>query len=197
MSSIQTLKQDIAEDLQTLKSIDIDIIPAREYYIANFKGLALVFWSIYLAQLAACVPPLFLGLWEHSFDGYWHDAIIFKMFAGGFFGTTFMMLFFYGKVKHFVIFNHQIKSKLKTGDYLVHKAFQAAKLFYGIYIGLVFLATLMSNPDMTFFASLGAFILTAIISSILIEMEVTRIGSSALFTEISNFFDKDKPKLTT
>jgi len=108
------------------------------------------------------------------------------------FSSLFFMFFFIGKVKTYVIFKYQIKPKLKTGDYLTTKIKLAFKLYFGVFGTLVLMTIPLFDQDMTFFAGIAAFIFSAIIASIGINMEASRIGISVLSTAIASFFDSHR-----
>lgn len=125
-------------------------------------------------------------------EDYYHLVRVTKMVGGVIFSSLFFMFFFIGKVKTYVIFKHQIKPKLKTGDYLTTKVKLAFKLYFGVFGTLVLMTIPLFDQDMTFFAGIAAFIFSAIIASIGINMEASRIGISVLSTAIASFFDSHR-----
>ena len=125
-------------------------------------------------------------------EDYYHLVRVTKMVGGVIVSSLFFMFFFIGKVKTYVIFKHQIKPKLKTGDYLTTKIKLAFKLYFGVFGTLVLMTIPLFDQDMTFFAGIAAFIFSAIIASIGINMEASRIGISVLSTAIASFFDSHR-----
>lgn len=124
---------------------------------------------------------------EHS-----HTIRVFKMVTGCIFSSLFFLLFFIAKVKNYIIFKHQLQPRLLTGKYLSKKIKQALMGFFGIFGITATIAIPLFDQDMTFFAGIAAFLITGIISTVIINMEVSRIGVSVLSTAIAEYFAGDK-----
>ncbi|HHJ0473914.1 TPA: hypothetical protein ACQDQW_001704, partial [Legionella pneumophila] len=54
----QELKEAIALDIETLKTLDVDIMPAKEYYQANRRLFLHVFFKLYGTILLGFLLPL-------------------------------------------------------------------------------------------------------------------------------------------
>ncbi len=129
-------------------------------------------------------------------EDYYHLVRVSKMVGGVIFSSLFFMFFFIGKIKTYVIFKHQIKPYLKTGNYLTTKIKLAFKLYFGVFGTLVLMTIPLFDQDMTFFAGIAAFIFSAVIASIGINMEASRIGISVLSIAIRSFFENSRKMKT-
>src|SRR3990167_6257390 len=123
------LKQAIADDIETLKTLDLEIMPAREYYSANLKQFRYVFLKIYLTIIGSLSLSIILHL-----DKSW--ALLIDTFMG--FGLALGMvvivfLFIYDTITHYIIVKHQLRHKLKTGDLIVKNFQLLGKIAYRIF----------------------------------------------------------------
>ena len=119
-----------------------------------------------------------------------HEVQVHEMIAGVIFSSLFFMLFFVNQVKNYVLFTHQLKPQLQTGPYLAKKIRHALMIYFFVF-GIFVLPTIqLFEQNMTFFAGLLAFIVSAIVASILIEMELSRLGISVLFSAITRYFSQ-------
>lgn len=191
----QELKQTITDDIETLKSLDLEIMPSHDYYRANLRLFKNVFLRIYLTVIGAAIVSIFFH-WSSFFpdkeNAFYHSLIT---FGGSFLLTGFMFLFIQETLNNYVIFYHQIRLKLKSGELIDQKIKQAGWLAYKVFAVVVVAPTLFLHPVCVLFAEFGAFFASAIITGVVIEMEVKRIGISTLFTQIKHYFDKSKKEL--
>lgn len=64
--NVQELKEAIAQDIETIKTLDVDIMPAREYYELNARLFLSVFFKMYgTILLGYALPCLF----------YWRELV--------------------------------------------------------------------------------------------------------------------------
>lgn len=188
------LKQQIQADLKTLKSLDLDILPARIYYREMLKLFTILWGSFLGIQLIAAKAINTMGVWQDYFQRYaeHESSIIGKMWLGCIVSSFVISLFLLSRIKLYVIFKHQIRDSLQTGLLLTRKMRQMACIFYGLFVFFIFPCTLFCDPDVTLFAALGAFIFTALASQFLIGMELTRIGVGVLLEAVSALFNKNE-----
>jgi len=186
------LKQAITEDMKTLKNLDLDIIPAREYYTSLFKLFISWVWKLGLVAFvailyASVVNPNHHGIAKESILSLvTNSAIIaFVMAVGG------VILLGSAIMKYYLI-NYHLKNRLKTGHLLVNKLRQFAWIFFSIFTFFCLLFAIYSDSADIFFMLVFAFIISALITYMAVSMEINRVGVSTIFTAVSQFFNKDK-----
>ena len=189
----QELKEAITEDIETLKKLEVDIMPADEYYKANLHLFLHVFLKLYGTILLGMVLPVFF-YWQELISAPVHEILsslgLMALLALGI--CLFAFLFLYSALNQYVLINYQLRAKLKTGDLIVQKMRQAGTIAYRIYAAVVLIPSLFLFPGGAVFLAFGAFFISGILTSILVEMELNRIGISTLFTLVKNYFNKDK-----
>lgn len=124
-----------------------------------------------------------------------HLNLLIEMVLGVLAVSLFLMIFLNGKIKSYVIYKHQISDQLKTGSYLKRKILQAYAGFLVTFSLFAMVTISLMNQNLTFFSGILAFIFAGVVSSVLIEMELTRIGISPLTNAIADYFEVDKPVL--
>lgn len=188
----QDLKQAITEDIETLKSLDMEIMPSQDYYRANLGIFKAVFLRMYLTVVGAAILSIFLH-WDSFFSGkenaFYHSLLT---FGCSFLLSGFMFLFIQATLNNYVIFYHQIRFRLKTGELIDQQTKRAGWLAYKIFAVVVVVPTLFLHPVCVSLVEFGAFFVSGIVTGIIIEMEMKRIGISTLFTQIKHYFDKSK-----
>jgi len=185
-------KQQIQADLEVLKTLDLDIMPAKTFYGENLKFFLIV-WSCFLGiQLIAAKAINKAGIWQDYFQDYAEhtSSIIGKMWLGCIVSSFVISLFLLSRIKFYIIFKHQIRIHLQTGDMITRKMHYIAWIFLFLFVFFIFPCTLFFNPDLTLFATMAAFIFTALASQFLIGMELTRVGVGVVFDAVSALFDK-------
>lgn len=188
------LKQKIQSDLNTLQSLDLDVLPAKIYYREMLK-LFMILWGGFLGvQLIAAKAINKMGVWQDYFERYAeHESSIYgKMWLGCIISSFVISLFLLSRIKLYVIFKYQIRQHLQTGLLLTRKMHQMACVFYGLFAFFIFPCTLFCDPDVTLFAAIGAIIFTALASQFLIGMELTRVGVGVLLEAVSALFGKNE-----
>lgn len=187
------LKEAITQDIETLKTLEVDIMPADEYYKANLSLFIHVFLKMYGTIILGFFLPVFF-YWQElasmSFLELLSSLGLIALLALGL--CLFAFLFIYSSLNHYVLINHQLRGKLKTGDLIVKKIRLAGTIAYRIYAAVVLIPSIFLFPGCALFLAFGAFFISGIVTSILIEMELNRIGISTLFTLVKNYFDKEK-----
>ena len=119
-----------------------------------------------------------------------HWVRVVKMVAGLLFSSLFCTLFFIGKVKNYVIFSQQLRDKLHSGEYITQKVMQALTLYFGLFCVFSLIVFQFFEQDMTFFAGILAFIISGVITTLFIGMEISRIGVSVLAQAVHAYFHK-------
>ena len=125
-----------------------------------------------------------------------HQSLIIDMYFGALATPLFFILFMIGFVKMYVIYTHQLSHHLKTGQYIKGKIKHAYMIFMGCFTLLSLLTVSIAEYQYVGVAALFSFIVSAIVSTFLIDMEFTRIGISPLTSAISDYFGSDETQLT-
>ena len=187
------LKEAITQDIETLKTLDVDIMPADAYYKANSRLFLHVFFKLYGTILLGFILPCpfyWRELMSFSAHELCYIFIWMPLMALGL--CAFAFLFIYSSLNHYVLIKHQLRGHLKTGDLIVKQIRLAGTIAYRIYAAVILIPSLFLFPSAALFLAFGAFFISGIITGILVEMELNRIGISTLFTLVKNYFDKDK-----
>lgn len=193
----QELKEAIRTDIESLKTLDVDIMPADDYYRATARLILYVFFKMYGTVLLGFALP-FVWFWQelHS-QSEW--VLLLSQLAGLSLMVLAMMVFIMTMISsalsHYVLINETLKPKLKTGQLLVEKMRLSGTIAYRIFAAIVLIPALFFPPGAALFTAIGAFFISGILTGILVEMELDRIGISMLFSLVKNFFDKDKKRL--
>lgn len=193
----QELKTAIATDIEILKTLDLDIMPSQEYYQANGSLFLRVFFKIYGTLIVAILLPYlchYIYYWQQLMDTplrqHGIDMVYLAVLALAL--CAFAFLFIYSSLNHFVLIDSLLRPKLKTGELLVKNIRLAGNIAYGIFAALVLIPAPFLESGMVLFVAFGAFFVSGILTNILIEMEINRVGLSTLFTLVKVYFDKDK-----
>lgn len=191
--STYELKEAISLDIETLKSLEVDIMPAKEYYRLNAQLFCYVFLKIYSTILLGFILPILFHWQEIA-----RTPIIELMSALGFmallaFGLcTFAFVFIYSAINHYILIKYQLKDKLRTGDLIVRQIRLAGMIAYRIFAAVVLIPSIFLFPGCALFLAIGGFFISGILTNIIVEMELNRIGISTLFVLVRRYFDKDK-----
>ncbi len=186
--NMKDLKQAIADDMETMKQLDVEIMESPAYY-REVRRWTLNWFLVLLATTLAiglvCIPLE----WNPS-DMDRNLKLI--CFVGGSFLISFLFSLgvpaFAGK---FVIFHDELRPKLKTGDFLMQQMTRITRMAYVIFTALLFTATAIAGWPFVGLMVMVAFGLTAAIMAFLIEMEAIRLGASVLFVFLKKYFAKE------
>ncbi|MDP3704448.1 MAG: hypothetical protein Q8R24_00885 [Legionellaceae bacterium] len=185
--NMKSLKQAIAEDMETMKQLDVEIMESNVYYCEVRRWTLnwfLVLLSTTLTIGLVCIPLE----WNPSDMDV---RLKLSCFVGGSFLISFLFSLgvpaFAGK---FAIFQDQLRPKLKTGDFLMKQMVRIARTAYIIFAVLLFVATTVAGWPFVALMVIVVFGLTAGIMASLIEMEAIRLGAGVLFVFIKKYFEK-------
>ncbi|HAT8643607.1 hypothetical protein [Legionella pneumophila] len=188
----QELKQAIANDIEVMKHMDVEIIPATEYYLSLLKLVVGGFWKLgvvsFLAILFACLhnPRYPLNGWEAYFNEITSSALIgFSMALG-------VIVLLFHALNYYYLIKYHLEKRLKLGKILITKLKQAAYLFWGLFALFCLMFASQAESFTGYLAVGSAFIVSAVITCLIISMELNRVGISALFTVVSQFINKGK-----
>jgi hypothetical protein len=192
MMNNKELKQAILDDIEILKSIEIGIIPAREYYGGLLKlfvgGLwklgLIVFFTILYASIANPSNP---GLAEEPWLELITESAIIAVFM-----TTVAMILLGSAIAHYYLIRYYLKNRLKTGHLLVNKLKHCGWFFYVIFAVFCLMFASYTQSAAIFLMIGFSFMASALITHLAIRIEMNRVGISTLFTVVNEFFNKDK-----
>lgn len=190
----QALKEAIGADIETIQSMSVEIIPAREYYSKLFK---LVIGGIWKLGLIAFLAIVFSSINDSSHPLIGRNAYVETIVESAiiaFFMAMAAMIMLLPAMTHYYLIRHYLQHRLKTGEMLVKKLKQTAYLFWGAFtLFCLMFASYVESAAIFFMVGL-AFMMSAAVIYFAVSLEINRIGFSLLFTAISQFFNKDKAK---
>lgn len=188
----QDLRKAISDDVETIKSLHPEIIPAKIYYLRLlrlFMSSFLKVWFIVSLIIA------YAGITHPSNDGLAREAISQVMREAtlmAFFLSFGAMLLLTPALNFFILFRFHLEPSLKTGALLARKLKHVAYIFFGFFILFCTLfgsyiesAVIFMGIGFAFFGSLAA-------TYFLVKMELNRIGVYTLFILFDHYFNKGK-----
>ncbi|HHF7365613.1 TPA: hypothetical protein ACPSKY_000713 [Legionella bozemanae] len=188
----QELKQAISDDVETIKYLNPEIIPAKIYYLRLCTLFVSGFWKMWLIvsltiAYAGVNHPSNEGLAREAVSQIMREATLMAFFLS--FGA---MLLLTPAINFFILFRFHLEKILKTGTLLVRKLKHIAYVFLGFFILLCILfgsyvesAAIFMGVGFAFFGSLAA-------TYFLVKMELNRIGVSTMFAIFDHYFSKGK-----
>lgn len=189
----QELKRAISEDVNTIKGLDPDIIPAKTYYSGLLKLFASGFWKIWLI---VSMTIAYSGIHNPSNDGLAREAasqVIREATLMAFFMSIVIMLLLTPSINFFIQFRFHLKDKLKTGDLVAKKLKLVAYVYFGCFLLLSAFFGSMAESAAIFLMVVFAFFGSLAATFFIVKMELNRVGLSTIFTVINEFFNKGKP----
>ena len=192
--SPQELKKAIADDIEGLKTMDVAIMPANDYYKANARLSLSVLFKLFGTVFLGVAAP-FLGYWltGSSVFELLHELsklIGMSLVAAGFCCFAFLLVF--GELNRYILFNYQLRHLLKTGDLIAKNVEWMGNLSYRIFAGIVLFPSLFSPPGAAFFWTMVGVVVSWLVSGFIINMEFNRLGISTLFTLVNTYFKEGK-----
>ena len=198
----QALQEDVKCDLKTIPTLKMGILSAGELY----GSLAAI--VLKLSLLLLCINVVIQeGL--HVIGFYYSPLSIGSVFACWgltLAGSGFIMLF----LSNFILFGKLVKGRLKTEGFIKQKCMQFSLLYLLMYsIGYLVLITGLdafggaNARDREFFglfstaltlggAQLGALIGSLIAMSVMVNIEISRLGMGIAFDVINTFMARIK-----
>lgn len=184
----QQLKQAIAEDIGTIKTLNPDIIPARSYYGGLVKGAFSGFWKMFIILfLTLCYV---MGS-DETDPTTWSELFISSSVIS-FFLSAVAMLILLTPISFFVQFQFHLEKKLKTGALIRKKCSHISMVFFGVFASFCILFGSYASGQQIFFLLALSFFLSLGATHLVVNMELSRIGFSSLFTLFNEFFSKGK-----
>lgn len=186
----QECKQFIQEDIQRMKCLDLEILPAPIFYRNVLNKMVI----LYLIMVG--IPLLVMMAFGKSniltLEFYVEDWIYLSILYG------FISLFFLPKIAEYIVFKETIKLHLKLGALIDAKfkfLFRTFAIIYTLWV--LFDTNYLFSMDFNHFGErmftvLVGIVLGSFITSLIFYMEISRIGLAAIFDLIAVFKKKDK-----
>jgi hypothetical protein len=181
------LKQSIIDDIEFLKTAEIEIMDKKEYY-QKLK----YYGAIYFAWLY--LPLLVFGLIFHS-----KQMLKRPLLEGSswiivdFLICLFMALAASGFIGKAIIFCEQLLPFLKTKKLIENEFRQFVKGFFAVYLSCNFIILAFAGEDIVcfgdFFFLIISFVFASIVVNFRLSREVDRIGAAVFFKYMSIFFE--------
>ncbi|HAU1759010.1 TPA: hypothetical protein JBJ80_13330 [Legionella pneumophila] len=183
----QQLKQAIAEDMKTIKMLNPEIIPARFYYGGLLKGVFNGVWRMSVILFLTLCYVMSDDKEPVSFSTLFIDSGVTALFL-----STVAMLILLTPISFFVQFQFHLEKKLKTGALIRKKCSHISMVFFGVFASFCILFGSYASGQQIFFMLVLSFFLSLGATHIVVNMELSRIGFSSLFTLFNEFFSKGK-----
>ncbi|HAT8124886.1 TPA: hypothetical protein JA336_13070 [Legionella pneumophila] len=183
----QQLKQAIAEDMKTIKMLNPEIIPARFYYGGLLKGVFNGIWRMSIILFLTLCYVMSDDKEPVSFSTLFIDSGVTALLL-----STVAMLILLTPISFFVQFQFHLEKKLKTGALIRKKCSHISMVFFGLFASFCILFGSYASGQQIFFMLVLSFFLSLGATHIVVNMELSRIGFSSLFTLFNEFFSKGK-----
>ena len=125
-----------------------------------------------------------------------HLKNVFYMQLGVFFISIFLMFFLAGYIQMYVVYKTQVMEHLRTGKYIQRKVWQAYAFFMVLFTFFSLLTVSAMDQVLVGFAAIGSFIFSALIFTVISDMELNRIAISPLTEAIADYFERQQSRTT-
>lgn len=189
------MKAAIQADIETLKTMDVDILSEKEYYGRIRKRYCLVWMTMYAALILPFLLSYSLNINGIRYPGSeaFEDAIL--AWLAGIPITFIFTIPLVGLINNYVIFQAQFKDKLQLGEIIDDFIRRVTRLACISYWGVILLTAAAFHPStLLFFGAFGGGIIMFGIGGF-INMEIKRLGISVLFEALKKHFEKDEAAL--
>jgi hypothetical protein len=186
------MKEAIQADIETLKTMDVDILSPKAYYGAIRR----LYFSVCLKMYASLIIPFVLAhlLYDNGIIPYDAEALDYAVLAWimAIPGAIILSIPLFGMITNYVIFKAQFKDKLRLGEKIDQMIRRMGRLAWFSFWCVMSLATVAFHPFMLLMLGVfgGGIILWGI--GMFVEMEVKRLGISVLFEALKKHFEKDE-----
>jgi magnesium-transporting ATPase (P-type) len=179
------LKKAITDDIDTLKTLDVDILESTLYYREYRHWVVIGFLLMWIPTVLASVLAVPFQWKDFVRDPVYN--LIFIFIAPTLLSMLWMTTYF-GLIGQWIVFKHQIKPHLKTGNILYNAMLPLCKKPYFVYVALLIFITHFTSFFAAFLFQFAGLLFLEYAWGLLIEMEVNRVGISALFGVMKRFF---------
>ncbi|MDF1684487.1 MAG: hypothetical protein P1U36_07485 [Legionellaceae bacterium] len=184
------MKAAIQEDIDTLKTIDVDIMSPKAYYGAIRR----LYFSVCLKMLGSIIIPFviayMLDMHEIRHIGSEGSEVAVLSFLAAIPGTLILSIPLFGLITNYIIFKAQFKDKLRLGEEIDQMVRRMGRLAWFSFWGVMSLAGFALHPiTLLILAVVGGWIILWGVETF-IEMEIKRLGISVLFEALKKHFEK-------
>lgn len=198
MNNIE-LKNAINEDIEAIKHLDIEIIPARSYYLGNLKLVLGGIWKIGIIIFFSILYVSIFNPGQGQSDPLSNFGVgkplinlVTETLLVSFFISLASMVVLFQAFNHYFLIKYHLLHKLKTGSFIIKKLKQAAYLFWVLFALCCLLFASYADTAAIYLMIVLAFVISGVLTFFTISMELNRVGVSTLFRVVSTFFNKDK-----
>jgi hypothetical protein len=192
-------KQAIIEDIEHLKHLEIEIIPATTYYTGLLKLLVGAFWKIGIILFLSILYVFLTYTDPHTSttQAYWGvtRTSTFYIESALFIATgitLIALLVLIPAINNYFLIQYHFKDKLQTGTFLVKKLRGSGWLFLFALSIFSIMFSSYAEPNVMFFFEGIALILSAVVTCFVMNLEFNRLGLSILYTVIRCSFNGNK-----
>lgn len=186
----QRLKDNLKSDLRTISTLEMDIVPAKDYYGALLK--AVLKSSLFMLAVNVVVQLWFklVGSFRVEFSlgfllGTWMITI----------GFSLVPVFF---IRSFILFDKLIKSRLKSEAFMKEKFHLLVKIFFFVFTVSYIVIAIYDSHFIRgtieifniFSIHIGACVMSLLITGFLVGIEGERLGIGMLIELVSAFSEK-------
>ena len=181
-------KNAVQEDLQQLKALTIDVLPANQFYC---KIIIMMVWLFIICVASPWALTLFIQGNQYPLNFYLTDLITLSVLF------LFIALLFLPQAAQYVTFKETIKPYLVLGERidkqfrLYFKIFSVVSLLWSTLYTVCFLNLDFSHWGERLFTLVPGALIGLFTASFVFQMEVARVGAGTLF-EIIAGFKKDR-----
>lgn len=191
--NLQELKSAVTVDVETIKTLNPEIIPASVYYLSLLKCTAIgltFFWLV----ISLCIA--YAGIHYPSNDELARETLS-EIFSESVLMAFFMsiggILILLPSIVSYLQFHFHLENKLLTGIVLKKKFKQFAVCFMITFLLLCALFASGTESAVIFFTIGLSFFGSLFLTYVIVSMEISRLGLTVLFTAINQFRSPDKP----
>lgn len=190
MMNSKEYKKYVQEDIQTLKNLEPDILPGPVFY--KKLGLRLAMFYAIVVGIPLISLAIFRTSHKLNLNFYKVDFIYLTILCG------FVSLLVLPKLSEYVVFRETLKPHLKLGALIDAKFKFLFRVFTGLYtLWVVFDTNFLFALDFQHFGErmftvIVGFILSVFVTTIVFNMELSRVGLASVYEIISGIRKNDK-----
>lgn len=192
--STQGLKENILDDIERIKTLDLPIMDAGEQYkqigLLILKIALLFMFGQYLtAQSSALMVEHYVG----HLNGFDLIAVPFRetLYFGTMVTLAFSFFFFPSMASKYVIFQTYYRKNLKSGEYIQSRIRFYQRALFNFYFIVCFITSLLCQGSLL--AGNGiAFLLSIFFTNFLLSTEFERIGIPNLYAAFNQIITKQQ-----
>lgn len=186
----QKLKDDLKSDLRTISTLEMTIVPAKDYYGALLS-------AVLKSSLLMLAVNVVVHLWFKLLGSYRVDLSLSLLIKTWFLTLAFSLIpvFF---IRSFILFDKLIQCRLKSEGFVREKIFLLVKVYFLIfsfsYAGINYMNSDSIHGGLEFFdilfSQMAACIFSLVITGLLAGIESERLGFGMLIELVSAFGEK-------